>query len=50
MKDKKVWNPQLVIPSSFQNCLTYEKQVLWLYKKIVELEERVAELENSNNS
>lgn len=36
---------QLVIPRSFDECYTYEMQLLWLKKKIDTLEERVAELE-----
>lgn len=36
---------QLVIPQSFENCYTYEKQLLWLYRKYTELEKRVKELE-----
>lgn len=45
--------PQLVIPTTFENCLTYEKQILFLCKtintlsdQIDELEERVQNLEN----
>lgn len=30
---------QLVIPKSFDSCFTYEKQILWLKRKIEELEE-----------
>ena len=29
-----LYDPQLVIPSTFEECLTYEMQVIWLYKKI----------------
>ena len=32
-----LYDPQLVIPSTFEECLTYEMQVMWLYKKIEEL-------------
>ena len=32
-----LYDPQLVIPSTFEECLTYEMQVIWLYKKIEEL-------------
>lgn len=38
-KCKTPWNPQLVIPKTFEQCLTYEKQVLWLYKKIQEIQQ-----------
>ena len=59
---KKYNNPisaQLVIPASFAECLTYEKQILWLKKEIdnisgggdpdviTELQRRVLTLENS---
>lgn len=27
---------QLVIPQTFEQCLTYEKRILWLYKKLME--------------
>ena len=32
-----LYDPQLVIPSTFEECLTYEMQVIWLYKRIEEL-------------
>lgn len=48
----RLWNPQLVIPSTFEQCFTYEKQILWLKKQIddlksenEDLKNRVAELE-----
>lgn len=37
---------QLVIPRSFDECYTYEMQLLWLKKKIDDLETRVTELES----
>lgn len=37
---------QLVIPKSFNECYTYEMQLLWLKKYIDELENRVTTLEN----
>ena len=37
--------PQLVIPTSFETCLSYEQQVNFLGKKIHELEERIEALE-----
>ena len=38
---------QLVIPKSFGECYTYEMQLLWLKKKIDDLEARIAELEGT---
>ncbi len=38
--------PQLVIPSSFQECLSYEQQIMYLNKKIEELNDKVIELES----
>lgn len=38
---------QLVIPKSFGECYTYEMQLLWLKKKIDDLEARVTELEGT---
>lgn len=37
---------QLVIPKSFDECYTYEMQLLWLKEYIDELELRVATLED----
>ena len=38
---------QLVIPKSFGECYTYEMQLLWLKKKIDDLEARIVELEGT---
>ena len=38
---------QLVIPKSFSECYTYEMQLLWLKKKIDDLEARISELEGT---
>lgn len=38
-------HPQLVIPESFELCLSYEEQVAYLNKYIEELEKRIEELE-----
>lgn len=37
--------PQLIIPTSFQECLTYGQRQLYMWKVIEELEQRIAELE-----
>lgn len=39
------FNPQLVIPTTFEECLSYEQQVNFLAQKIHDLEERVEALE-----
>lgn len=39
-------HPQLVIPESFDMCLTYAEQVEYLAYHLHELEERVKVLEN----
>lgn len=39
------FQPQLVIPTTFAECLSYEQQVNYLAQKIAELEDRVADLE-----
>lgn len=36
---KKCLTSQLVIPSTFEQCLTYEKQILWLYKRLNEIQQ-----------
>lgn len=38
------YNPQLVIPSTFAECLTYGKQILWLAHKIEDLQKQIDEL------
>lgn len=38
---------QLVIPKSFDECYTYEMQLLWLKKKVDDLEARIVELEGT---
>lgn len=48
MCDEIKRNTQLFIPKVFDDCYTYEKQLLWLYNKVTELEARVEELENKN--
>lgn len=37
--------PQLVIPTSFQDCLTYGQRQNYMWKVIEQLDERVKELE-----
>ena len=36
---------RLVVPSTFEECLSYEQQLLYLAKKVDELEDRVEALE-----
>lgn len=35
----------LVIPDSFGQCLSYSQRQAWLYRKLMELDERVSKLE-----
>ena len=37
--------PRLVIPQSFQDCLSYGQRQLYMWKVIQELQDRVTELE-----
>lgn len=37
--------PRLVIPQSFEECLTYGQRQLYMWKVIQELQDRVTELE-----
>lgn len=37
--------PQLVIPTSFQECFTYGQRQYYMWKVIEELEERITTLE-----
>lgn len=39
------FKPQLVIPTTFEECLSYEQQVNFLAQKLHDLEERVEALE-----
>ena len=39
----------LVVPSTFEKCLTYGQQQLYMWKYIQQLEERVAALEQQVN-
>lgn len=38
-------HPQLAVPESFDLCLTYEEQVMYLNDKVIKLEARIAELD-----
>ncbi len=37
--------PRLIIPTSFEECLTYGQRQNYMWKVIEELEERISELE-----
>lgn len=43
-------NARLVIPTSFEQCLSYEEQIRFLAEKVTELEARVEALENAQNA
>lgn len=50
MKDNDVYripefSPRLIIPTSFQECLTYGQRQLYMWKVIEQLNERVTALE-----
>lgn len=45
----KCCNNDIYIPASFKECNTYQMQILYLAKKIEELEERVKALEDKEN-
>lgn len=40
------FNPRLVVPSTFGECLTYEEQMLFLAKKIADLTDAVNALDD----
>lgn len=42
---KKFWCPQLFIPTSFANCLSYAQQINWLYKQLTEAQTTIKELQ-----
>lgn len=44
VKRNKCYRPQLVIPQTFEQCFTYEKQVLFLKNEIDKLKTQVATL------
>lgn len=44
VKRNKCYRPQLVIPQTFEQCFTYEKQVLFLKNEIDKLKAQVATL------
>lgn len=39
--------PRLIIPTSFDDCLTYGQRQYYMWKVIEELEERITELEDA---
>lgn len=43
-------NARLVIPTSFEQCLSYEEQIRFLAEKVTDLEARVEALENAQNA
>lgn len=43
-------NARLVIPTSFEQCLSYEEQIRFLAEKVTELEARVEALENAQDA
>lgn len=49
-KDTPCFPPMLVIPESFEECLTYGQRQLVLLKMIQDLQERVEALEQQNNN
>ncbi len=42
------WNARLVIPTTFDDCLTYGQRQDFMWKKIKELEEKIDELESKD--
>lgn len=44
VKRNKCYRPQLVIPQTFEQCFTYEKQVLFLKNEIDKLKTQIATL------
>lgn len=44
IKRNKCYRPQLVIPQTFEQCFTYEEQVLFLKNEIDKLKTQVATL------
>ena len=46
---KDLWKGQLIIPTTFEECLTYGQRQDFMWKKIQELEEKIENLENKDN-
>lgn len=49
MKKDIIGQPQLFMPETFNDCMTYYEQLNYLYNEIVNLEERVTKLEGGEN-
>lgn len=49
MKKDIIGQPQLFMPETFNDCMTYYEQLNYLYNKIVNLEVRVTKLEGGDN-
>lgn len=45
MEKNIIGQPQLFMPESFNECMTYYEQLNYLFNKIMMLEERVTQLE-----
>ena len=43
-------NAQLFIPESFDECFTYEKQILWLLNEIENLSSEIATMQEEIDS
>ena len=48
MEKDIIGQPQLFMPESFDDCMTYYEQLNYLFNKITKLEERVTQLEGVN--
>lgn len=42
------WNARLIIPTTFEDCLTYGQRQDFMWKKIKELEDKIDELESKD--
>lgn len=42
--------PRLVIPTSFEECLTYGEQVAFIWQKVQEIDRRVRAMENRSQN
>lgn len=48
MEKNIIGQPQLFMPETFNDCMTYYEQLNYLFNKITMLEERVTQLEGVN--